>query len=276
MKTRSWDWGKIVPMAAMLTLSFGASVGVYVIMRQFAGPIVSAINASSFELTYLGLALADKNTAKARQLATNVSIGAVIVSILMNVSAGLLIKYPALAGSTNIAWVIYLAVLHGVPLALLAYFMAALIIHKDGTTFETLAAKIAELEAFLLGMTTEKDTALTAQADAEAQIGRAGAQVAQLEAYLLDEITKKDTALALAAAAEAQTSAVLAEIEAQASMTTELTIREVGNAAKRNGWQLSDFVAASVAAHRGDKAAAAKALGLKVAQVTAWADKGRI
>lgn len=136
MKTTTiWTWiGKnyydLIITLALITLALTASYGVYRYQLLFVPNWVAITSATSFELTYIGLALA-RLTLASRQRASIISLSAVTVSILYNgLSSFIQLAPDALdTGRWQVAAV--LAALHGLPLALLAYFVADLIIHQS-------------------------------------------------------------------------------------------------------------------------------------------------
>lgn len=110
-------------------LALAASYGVYSFALLFVPPIVAGIQAAAFELTYIGLAVTQGLTADQRKRATSISIGAVVASIVYNTLAGWFARMPQLLDAASpIAWLCF-AVLHGAPLAWVAYLVADLLLH---------------------------------------------------------------------------------------------------------------------------------------------------
>lgn len=126
---------RIAPLIPLPLLGIPASYGVYHFALQFAPTAVAIIEACAFEATYIGLAaattLGDKQKARARA----VSIGAVWVSVLYNSISGALFVRPTLftdlmenQGGAVIFWA--LSILHGAPLAVLAFLISDLHINE--------------------------------------------------------------------------------------------------------------------------------------------------
>lgn len=126
---------RIAPLIPLPLLGIPASYGVYHFALQFAPMAVAVIEACAFEATYIGLAaattLGDRQKARARA----VSIGAVWVSVLYNSISGALFVRPTLftdlienQGGAVIFWA--LSILHGAPLAVLAFLISDLHINE--------------------------------------------------------------------------------------------------------------------------------------------------
>jgi hypothetical protein len=112
-------------------LALAASYGVYSFALLFVPAPVAIVQAAAFELTYVGLAVLIGLDERQRGRAGLISIGAVVVSILYNSLAGFFHRRPdALA---ELAWWAdgILSALHGAPLALVAYFVADLLLHRE-------------------------------------------------------------------------------------------------------------------------------------------------
>ncbi len=111
-------------------LALAASWGVYSFAALYVPEPVAIIQAAAFELTYIGLAVTRDLDDRQRRRATAISVGAVVVSILYNSLDGLFHRNPVwLSGLPWYAEVIG-AVLHGAPLAAVAYFVADLLLHS--------------------------------------------------------------------------------------------------------------------------------------------------
>lgn len=120
----------IAAIVALLLLAATASFGVYEFQLLFVPKIVAIASAASFEATYIGLALATL-TQTSKKRAAIISLAAVAVSITYNSLSALFHLNPALLEQKHIMLDIVLAILHGLPLALVAYFVADLIIHQQ-------------------------------------------------------------------------------------------------------------------------------------------------
>lgn len=129
---RSWDvtkWRAVLARLPLPMLALAASYGVYSFALLFVPPWVAIVQAAAFEITYIGLAAQRDMPRAARERAGAISVGAVLVSILYNTLAGLFHRNPA--------WLVDLwwphewglALLHGAPLAWVAYLVADLLLH---------------------------------------------------------------------------------------------------------------------------------------------------
>lgn len=135
-------------------LSLAASWGVFSLAAKFVPWPVAIVTAFAFELTYIGLAVARGLTSEQRKRARRISISAVGVSILYNWVSGLLDINPGLFESAGYWAKALLAGLHGVPLALLAYFVADLLLHTEAAQdiVKFLQDKIKDLQEQLTGL----------------------------------------------------------------------------------------------------------------------------
>lgn len=120
----------IAATIALLTLALSAAYGVYTFQMLFVPQWVSIVSATSFELTYIGLALARLNkTSQIRAMV--ISLAAVSVSIIYNSISAFFSLSPNTLDRSLWYVAALLAILHGLPLALVAYFVADLIIHQS-------------------------------------------------------------------------------------------------------------------------------------------------
>lgn len=131
----SWRWwlGRLpLPMLAL-----AASHGVYSFGTLYMPWYFALISALAFELTYVGLAVAELATDTERIRARNISIGAVVVSILYNAVAAYFHRNPS--ALIDMRWYAEaaMAVLHAAPLATVAYLVASLLLHSDSAEPET-------------------------------------------------------------------------------------------------------------------------------------------
>lgn len=126
-------WAPIIPLPL---LGIPASYGVYHFALQFVPQWVAVVEAGAFEATYIGLAAANSLPKELRGQATRISWGAVWVSVIYNTIAGALSREPELFNRLQsedtfgavLFWL--LALVHGAPLAVLAYLVSDLHIHK--------------------------------------------------------------------------------------------------------------------------------------------------
>lgn len=145
-RTARIPWRTVFAVLPLPMLALAASYGVYSYALLFVPAWVAVVQAAAFELTYIGLAVLLGLDERQRTRAGLISGGAVVVSILYNSLAGLFHRQPALLGPTGEAWAgilrdVLLSVAHGLPLALVAYYVADLLLHR-GTGD---AAHLAEL-----------------------------------------------------------------------------------------------------------------------------------
>lgn len=117
----------ILPYLALFMLGLSASYGVYQFALLYVPYEVAVITAASFELTYIGLSSVPIRTQEDKDKAAWVARGAVFVSVTYNVISGYLHRVPDASFSATEA---VLAVLHGSPLAIVAYLLSELLIHS--------------------------------------------------------------------------------------------------------------------------------------------------
>lgn len=121
----------LLPRLPLPMLALAASYGVYRFALLFVPAWVAVTQAAAFELTYIGLATLQVPDASQRRRATAISIGAVVVSILYNTMASLFDRNPALLQDAPLWAEAALALLHGAPLAVVAYLVADLLLHSN-------------------------------------------------------------------------------------------------------------------------------------------------
>lgn len=131
MNTLKW----LLPRLPLPMLALAASYGVYQFALLFVPHWVAIVQASAFEVTYIGLAIMEAGRAEQRKRATAISVGAVVVSVLYNSLAGFFHRNGL--GSLSLAGEIALAALHGAPLAIVAYLVADLLLHNEALDVET-------------------------------------------------------------------------------------------------------------------------------------------
>ena len=128
--TERINWRGLFTILPLPMLALAASYGVYSFNLLFVPWQIALISAAAFELTYVGLAVAEFNEPE-RQRGRYISFGAVATSIIYNSLAGFIHRQPDLFLSVS-PWVDgVLAALHGIPLALTAFFVADLLLHRD-------------------------------------------------------------------------------------------------------------------------------------------------
>jgi Homeodomain-like domain len=128
MRRFTVHWRAILARLPLPTLSLAAAYGVYSFQALFVPWWVAIVSATSFELVYLGLAVARLDAADRRR-ATLISIGAVVVSVLYNSLSALFAIRPALLVDRPLWADVALAVAHGLPLAVVAFLVADLLLH---------------------------------------------------------------------------------------------------------------------------------------------------
>lgn len=141
-------WRTVLAVLPLPMLALAASYGVYSFALLFVPQWVAVVQAAAFELTYIGLAVLIGLDRAQRARAGAISIGAVAVSILYNSLAGLFHRRPELLAAGADAWGIaadvLLSIAHGLPLALVAYFVADLLLHRSHADARD-AAALAQL-----------------------------------------------------------------------------------------------------------------------------------
>lgn len=148
------NWRESIAFIALVLLATSAAYGVFLFALLFVPPLFALIAAGAFEATYIGLGVA-RLVGDQRIHAQYISASAVAVSILYNTIVGVLhllaltpaMIFAGMATATGMAlfglWVLVLffALLHGVPLALTAYFLSDLILHKNDTQLDNGSTK---------------------------------------------------------------------------------------------------------------------------------------
>ena len=128
---RSINWRSIFGTLPLPMLALAASWGVYSFNLLFVPQWVAIISAAAYELTYVGLAVIVNLDTPQRRRAGHISVGAVVVSILYNSLAGLFHRRPELLAALPWWGDGILSIFHGLPLALVAYFVADLLLHRE-------------------------------------------------------------------------------------------------------------------------------------------------
>ena len=123
-------WRALFAALPLPMLALAASYGVYNFARLFVPAWVAVIQAAAFELVYIGMAVTPLTPAQRRR-ATLIALGAVVVSMAYNSLDGLFHRRPGLLADTPLWADVVLALLHGVPLAALAYLVSDLLLHRQ-------------------------------------------------------------------------------------------------------------------------------------------------
>ncbi len=124
-------WRDVVARLPLPMLGLAAAYGVYRFASLFVPGWVAIVQAASFELVYLGLAVVQGFDDDQRRRSRYVGLGAVFVSVVYNSLDSLFHRRPDMLVSTPLWGDVVLSVLHGAPLALVAYFVADLLLHSS-------------------------------------------------------------------------------------------------------------------------------------------------
>jgi hypothetical protein len=130
------NWRGILAVLPLPTLALAASYGVWAFNSLYLPFWAAAASAASFELVYLGLAVAQLSHPQ-RVRAKKISYGAVGVSVVYNTLAGLFHRQPEWFTNLDPWKECVLALVHGAPLAIVAYLVSDLLIHQEHTNPET-------------------------------------------------------------------------------------------------------------------------------------------
>lgn len=125
------NWRGFLARLPLPLLGLAASYGVYRYALVFVPFWVAVVTASSFEFVYIGLAVYDKFSPKERQDAFYVSVGAVVTSIAYNVLDGFFHRRPHLLVGMQWWGDLLLSIVHGAPLAILAFLVSRLVMHPS-------------------------------------------------------------------------------------------------------------------------------------------------
>jgi len=141
-------WRAILATLPLPMLALAASYGVYEYSRLFVPAWVALAQAAAFELTYVGLSVVQVQNDQ-RQRARLISLGAVVVSVSYNTLAGLFHREPALLAAAPLWANVILSLLHGAPLAWLAFLVADLLLHRVPDAAQRAAPDVAQLRQAL-------------------------------------------------------------------------------------------------------------------------------
>jgi hypothetical protein len=181
------QWRSVLAVLPLPMLALAASYGVYEFSRLFVPAWVALVQAAAFELTYVGLAVVQVQSDQ-RVRARWISLGAVVVSICYNTLAGLFHREPALLEAAPLWANVALALLHGAPLAWVAFLVADLLLHRVPDAVAQPQPEVARLRQAL------------AQAEqrafqAEAQASDAMKQLTQVPDDVLLEVSERRISL---------------------------------------------------------------------------------
>lgn len=173
------DWRGLLARLPLPLLALAASYGVYSFARLFVPDAVAVIQAAAFELTYIGLAVTQSLDTAQRKRATLISVGAVVASIVYNTLAGWFHRQPQLLDTSNayadVTWLMF-AILHGAPLAWVAYLVADLLLHNVP---KLPSRRTAQLRALIRRLARGWRTARAAATELSGQMSDLRAQLAQ-------------------------------------------------------------------------------------------------
>ena len=141
-------WRAILATLPLPMLALAASYGVYEYSRLFVPAWVALAQAAAFELTYVGLSVVQVQSDQ-RHRARLISLGAVVVSVSYNTLAGLFHREPALLAAAPLWANVILSLLHGAPLAWLAFLVADLLLHRVPEAAQRTAPDLAQLRQAL-------------------------------------------------------------------------------------------------------------------------------
>lgn len=125
------DWADYLALAPLPILGLVASYGVFSFAAMFVPTGMAVVEAISFEAIYIALAAIQGLDEAQQARAKKVSIGALVVSALYGSLAAVFHLSPAVRETMPLAGEISMAILHGVPVPLLAYHMANLLLHRQ-------------------------------------------------------------------------------------------------------------------------------------------------
>jgi hypothetical protein len=154
------DWRAVLSRAPLPMLALAASHGVYSYNLLFVPVWVALVSAAAFELTYCGLSVVTL-TADQQPRARRIAASAVVVSVIYNTLAGLFQRRPDLLTDLPLALDIILAILHGLPLAMVAYSVAHLLLHDAPRSTRGIEGGVAAASAPLPDMSDERSAADT-------------------------------------------------------------------------------------------------------------------
>jgi hypothetical protein len=160
------DWRAVLSRAPLPMLALAASHGVYSYNLLFVPAWVALVSAAAFELTYCGLSVVTL-TADQQPRARRIAASAVVVSVIYNTLAGLFHRRPNLLADLPLGMDVTLAILHGLPLAIVAYSVAQLLLHDAPRTSSAIEGEHAAAFAPLPDVLDERRAANTALPNAE-------------------------------------------------------------------------------------------------------------
>lgn len=130
-------WRLALTRAPLPLLALSAAWGVWQFQALFVPWFVAALSAAAFEAVYVALAVTETRDSRR---ASAISVAAVAVSVIYNTLSSLFAIRPALLVDRPLWADVTLAVLHGAPLAIVAYAVADLLLHQGAPVAPVVAA----------------------------------------------------------------------------------------------------------------------------------------
>lgn len=216
------NWRALLSRLPLPMLALAASWGVYSFAAAYVPQWVAIVQAAAFELTYIGLAVTRDLSGAQRRRATAISIGAVAASVLYNSIDGYFARNPASAAGLPWWAEAIGAVLHGAPLAIVAYLVADLLLHSQPRRTD----RAAQLRRLVRALARQLRTARRELAPLGAMLAQVQAEAAQLRADAAQQAAELVDALRTAAQAREelalQRAIALAGAEQVAQLQAEL------------------------------------------------------
>lgn len=128
------NWRGVLAHLPLPMLGLAASYGVYSFALLFVPQFFALAQAAAFELTYIGLAVVDAPELARRSRAARISVAAVAVSVVYNSASGYFHRNPLALSGLSFWEELGLAIVHGAPLAITAYFVADFLLHPTTRT----------------------------------------------------------------------------------------------------------------------------------------------
>lgn len=130
-KVPGTTWASVMIRAPLPMLAAASSYGVYSFSVIFMPTWMALISSMAFELVYISLSYTLLTSKQMKDDARRVAVGAVGVAILYNILAGYLHLRPVDWASIPDGWIFLLAIVHGAPLATVAYLYSQLMFHHN-------------------------------------------------------------------------------------------------------------------------------------------------
>lgn len=142
-----FPWRIVLSRLSLPLLAVPASYGVYTFSSVFVPERVAQFNAAAFEMVYIGLAVAPLRHDQTRK-ADIIAWCAVFVSVVYNWLAGWFYINPGMQQWFMSDWqAAILALLHGAPMAVLAFAVTRLLLHTSAAEDAEERERVAETAA---------------------------------------------------------------------------------------------------------------------------------